>query len=80
MASLCDVNHRAQAFYFLRRRDIIACELGAACEAVSDGEIAVDESAWLAASKEDTTAMLGTKSLYLAYAWLAVVCWRVVRR
>lgn len=41
--SLCDVNRETSAFYFLRLRKIIAYELEAEREALSGGEIKVDE-------------------------------------
>ena len=43
-ASLCCVNRKTAAFFFLRLREIIALELGAESEAMFGGEIEVDES------------------------------------
>ena len=43
-ASLCGVNRKTAAFFFLRLREIIACELGAESEAMFDCEIEVDEN------------------------------------
>ena len=43
-ASLCGVNRKTAAFYFLRLREIIAYELEAESEAMFGGEIEVDES------------------------------------
>lgn len=43
-ACLCGVNRKTAALYFLRLREIIACELEAESEAMFGGEIEVDES------------------------------------
>ena len=43
-ASLCGVNRKTAAFYFLRLREIIAYGPGAESEAMFGGEIEVDES------------------------------------
>ena len=43
-ASLCGVNRKTAALYFLRLREIIAYELEAESAAMFGGEIAVDES------------------------------------
>jgi len=43
-ASLCGVNRKTAAFFFLRLREIIAYELEAESEAMFGGEIEVDES------------------------------------
>jgi transposase len=43
-ASLCGVNRKTAAFFFLRLREIIALELEAGSEAMFGGEIEVDES------------------------------------
>ena len=43
-ASLCSVNRKTAAFFFLRLREIIVLELEAESEAMFDGEIEVDES------------------------------------
>ena len=43
-SSLCGVNRKTAAFYFLRLREIIAIELEAEGEAMFGGEIEVDES------------------------------------
>ncbi len=43
-ASLCGVNRKTAAFYFLRLREIIAYELEAESQAMFGGEIEVDES------------------------------------
>lgn len=43
-ASLCGVNRKTAAFYFLRLREIIALELEAESEAMFGGEIEVDAS------------------------------------
>ena len=43
-ASLCAVNRKTAAFFFLRLREIIALELKAESEAMFGGEIEVDES------------------------------------
>ena len=74
MAGLCDVSPRAQTFYFIGGRAIIACELGTEGEAMSGGDIAFEKSALLATSQEHATAMPGVKFLYLASGCLAVVC------
>ena len=42
-ASLCGVHCNTAAYYFLRLREIIACELEAESEAMFGGEIEVDE-------------------------------------
>lgn len=41
---LCGVHRNTAAYYFLRLREIIACELEAESEAMFGGEIEVDES------------------------------------
>ena len=43
-SSLCGVNRKTAAFYFLRLREIIGLELGEESEAMFGGEIEVDES------------------------------------
>jgi transposase len=43
-ASLCGVNRKTAAFFFLRLREIIALELEVENEAMFGGEIEVDES------------------------------------
>ena len=43
-ASLCGVNRKTAAFFFLRLREIIVLELEAESEAMFGGEIEVDES------------------------------------
>ena len=43
-ASLCSVNRKTAAFFFLRLREIIAYELATESEAMFGGEIEVDES------------------------------------
>ena len=43
-ASLCGVNRKTAALFFLRLREIIAYELEAESEAMFDSEIEVDES------------------------------------
>ncbi|MDC1214865.1 IS1595 family transposase, partial [Rhodospirillales bacterium] len=43
-ASLCGVNRKTAAFFFLRLREIIIFELEAESEAMFSGEIEVDES------------------------------------
>ena len=43
-ASLCSVNRKTAAFFFLRRREIIAYELEVESEAMFGGQIEVDES------------------------------------
>ena len=43
-ASLCGVNRKTAALYFLRLREIVADELEAESAAMFDGEIEVDES------------------------------------
>ena len=43
-SSLCGVNRKTAAFYFLRLREIIAIELETESEAMFGGEIEVDES------------------------------------
>ena len=43
-ASLCGVNRKTAAFFFLRLREIIVFELEAESEAMFSGEIEVDES------------------------------------
>ena len=43
-ASLCGVNRKTAAFYFLRLRESIAYELEAESDAMFGGEIEVDES------------------------------------
>ena len=44
VASLCSVNRKTAAFFFLRLRAIIVLELEAEREAMFGGEIEVDES------------------------------------
>ncbi len=44
MASLCGVNRKTEAFYFLQLRDVIAYEQKDGSEALFGGEIEVDES------------------------------------
>ena len=43
-ARLCGVHRNTAAYYFLRLRKIIACELEVESEAMFSGEIEVDES------------------------------------
>ncbi len=43
-ASLCGVNRKTAAFFFLRLREIIAFEVETESEAMFGGEIEVDES------------------------------------
>ena len=43
-ASLCGVNRKTAAFFFLRLREIIAYELATESEAMFSGEIEVEES------------------------------------
>ena len=43
-ASLCGVNRKTAAYFFLRLREIIALELDVESEAMFGGEIEVDES------------------------------------
>ena len=43
-SSLCGVNRKTAAFYFLRLREIIVIELEGESEAMFGGEIEVDES------------------------------------
>ena len=45
-AALCGVNRKTAAYYFHRLREIVALELEAKGEALFDGEIKVDESAF----------------------------------
>ena len=80
MDGLCDVSPRAQTFYFILGRAIIACKLGTEGEAMSGGDVAFEESALLAISQEHATAMLGVKFLYLASGCLAVVCLQAMIR
>ena len=51
-ASLCGVNRKRAAFYFLRPREIIGYELEAESEAIFGGEIEVDESYFGSRQKE----------------------------
>ena len=44
MASLCGVNRKTEAFYFLQLREVIAYEQKDGSEALFGGEIEVDES------------------------------------
>lgn len=43
-ASLCGVNRKTAAFFFLRLREVISFELEAESEAMFGGEVEVDES------------------------------------
>ena len=65
-ASLCGVNRKTAAFYFLRLREIIAVELEGESEAMFRGEIEVDESYWGASERGSAEGELLEKSLYLA--------------
>ncbi len=44
VASLCGVNRKTAAYFFVRLREVIALELEAESEAMFDGEIEVDGS------------------------------------
>ena len=68
MASLCGVNRKTAAFYFLQLREVIAYEQKDGSEALFGGEIEVDESYLVAGGKENAGAVLQTKSLYLVYS------------
>jgi transposase len=50
-AALCEVNRKTAAYYFHGLREIVALELEAEAEALVDGEIKVDESAFGGNSK-----------------------------
>ncbi len=65
-ASLCGVNRKTAAFYFLRLREIIAYELEAESEAMFGGEIEVDESYFGAGAKESAGAVRRVKFPFLA--------------
>jgi len=65
-SSLCGVNRKTAAFYFLRLREIIAIELEAESEAMFGGEIEVDESYLAAGERGSGDGELPGKSLYLA--------------
>ena len=65
-ASLCGVNRKTAAFYFLRLREIIAIELDAESEAMFGGEIEVDESYFGGREEASADVALREKFLYLA--------------
>ena len=65
-ASLCSVNRKTAAFFFLRLRAIIVLELEAESEAMFGGEIEVDESYFGGKRKGKRDGVLPGKSPYLA--------------
>ena len=66
-ASLCGVNRKTAAFYFLRLREIIANELKAESEAMFGGGIKVDESYFGGRRKGKRGRALRAKYPYSAY-------------
>lgn len=66
-ASLCGVHRNTAAYFFLRLREIIACELEAESEAMFGGEIEVDESYFGGRRKGKRGRGAAGKSRYLAY-------------
>ena len=66
-ASLCGVNRKTAALYFLRLREIIADELEAETADMLGGEIEVDESSSVAGAKVNVVAVLRVKFPYLVY-------------
>ena len=66
-ASLCGVNRKTAALYFLRLREIIAYELEAETADMLGGEIEVDESSLVAGAKVNVVAVLRVKFPYLVY-------------
>ena len=66
-ASLCGVNRKTAALYFLRLREIIAYELEAETADMLGGEIEVDESSSVAGAKVNVVAVLRVKFPYLVY-------------
>ena len=60
-ASLCGVNRKTAALYFLRLREIIAYELEAETADMLGGEIEVDESSSVAGAKVNVVAVLRVK-------------------
>ena len=79
-ASLCGVNRKTAALYFLRLREIIAYELEAETADMLGGEIEVDESSSVAGAKVNVVAVLRVKSRHLAYRCLTVVWLQTMRR
>ena len=78
-SSLCGVNRKTAAFYFLRLREIIAVELEAESEAMFGGEIEVDESYFAVVEQEhricptgDTVVLALTPHASLK---LETLCW-----
>ncbi len=63
-ASLCGVNRKTAALYFLRLREIIAYELEAETANMLGGEIEVDESYLAANAKANVVAVQRVKSPY----------------
>ena len=66
-ASLCGVNRKTAALYFLRLREIIAYELEAETADMLGVEIEVDESSSVAGAKVNVVAVLRVKFPYLVY-------------
>ncbi len=66
-ASLCSMNRKTAAFFFLRRREIIAYELEAESEAMFGGEIEVDESYLVENVRASVDAVLRARCLFFAY-------------
>ena len=66
-ASLCGVNRKTAAFFFLRLREVISFELEAESEAMFGGEVEVDESYFGGRRKGKRGRGAAGKSQYLAY-------------
>ena len=66
-ASLCGVNRKTAALYFLRLREIIAYELEAETADMLGVEIEVDESSSVAGAKVNVVAVLRVKFPYSVY-------------
>jgi len=66
-ASLCGVNRKTAAFYFLRLREIIAYELKLKAKLCSAKKLKLMKATLVADGKENVGAVLWVKSLYLAY-------------
>ena len=79
-ASLCGVNRKTAALYFLRLREIIAYELEAETADMLGGEIEVDESSSVAGAKVNVVAVLRVKFPYSVYRCLTMVCLQTMRR
>ncbi len=66
-ASLCGVNRKTAALYFLRLREIIAYELEAGSNNMFGGEVEVARAISVADAKANAGAVPQGKFLFLAY-------------